>query len=60
MISVLLIVRREEEDGGENSSDLDEVGVGWFAVFNLELFSSCFEERGDMEFNLACRHGLGV
>ena len=26
--------------------DLDEVGVGWLAVFDLEFFLSCFEERG--------------
>ena len=46
MIAVLLIVRSKEEDGGENGSDIDEVGVRWLAVFDLKLFSSCFEERG--------------
>ena len=32
-VSVLLIVRSEEEDGGDDGSDLDQVGVGWLAVF---------------------------
>ena len=47
VIAVLLIVRSEEEDQDENGSDLDKVGFGWLAVFDLELFSSCFEERGE-------------
>ena len=28
-------------------SDLDEVGVGWLAVFDLKVLSRCFEERGE-------------
>ena len=54
MIAVLLIVRSEEEDRGENGSDLDEVGVGWLSVFDLKLFSRCFEDRGE----LFGRHGV--
>ena len=27
--AVFLIVRIEEEDGDDNDSDIDEVGVGW-------------------------------
>ena len=46
VITVLLIVRVEEEDGGENGLDLDKVGVRWLAVFDLEFFSCRFEERG--------------
>ena len=54
VVAVFLIVRSKEEDGGENGSDIDEVGVGWLAVFNLEVFSSCFEERG----KFFGRHGV--
>ena len=54
VIAVILIIRSEEEDGGENGSDIEEVGVGLLAVFGLELLSSCFEERGEF-FG---RHGV--
>ena len=54
VVSVFLIVRSEEEDGGENGSVLDKVGVGWLDVFDLEVFSSCFEERG----KFFGRHGV--
>ena len=47
MITVILIERRKEQDGGENGSDLDEVGVGWLDVFDLKRFLRCFEERGE-------------
>ena len=46
VVPVLLIVRSKEEDGGDDGSDLDKVGVDWLAVFDLEVFLSCFEERG--------------
>ena len=39
VIAVLLIVRSEDKDGGENGSDLEEVGVRWLVVFDLEFFS---------------------
>ena len=54
MGAVLLIARSEEEDGGDIGSDLDEVGVGWLAVFDPEVFSSCFEESG----KFFRRHGV--
>ena len=47
MVDVLLIMRSEEEDEGDNGLDLDELGFGLLAVFYLELFSSCFEECGE-------------
>ena len=47
MVPLFLIVRSKEEYGGDNGSDLDKVDVGWLAVFDLEVFSSCFEERGE-------------
>ena len=46
VVSVSNIVQSGEKDEGENGSDLDKVGVGWLAVLDLEIFSSCFEERG--------------
>ena len=46
VVPMFLIVRSEEEDGGDNSSDLEQAGVGWLAVFDLEVFSICFQERG--------------
>ena len=48
LVAVFLIVRSEEEDGGDNGSDIDEVGVGWLAVFDLEVFLICFEESGKL------------
>ena len=54
VVDVLLIVRSKEEDGGDNGSDLDDVGVDWLTVFELKLFLSCFEERGEF-FG---RHGV--
>ena len=54
VIAVLLIVRGEENDGGENGLDLDKVGVRWLDEFDLEFFSSCFEDRGEF-FG---RHGV--
>ena len=46
MVSVLLVAGSKEEDGGDDGSDLDQLGVGWLAVFDLEFFSCRFEERG--------------
>ena len=48
VVAVFLVVRSEDEDGGDNGSDLDEVGVGWLAVFDLDVFSGCFVERGNL------------
>ena len=56
VVSVLLIIRSEEGDGGDDSSDLDQVGVGWLAVFDLKVFSCRFEEHG-IFFR---RHGVGA
>ena len=38
VVSVLLIARIKEDDGGDEGSDLDQVGAGWLAVFNLKVF----------------------
>ena len=46
VVYVLLIVRSKEEDGGDDVFDLDQVGVGWLAVFDLEVFPCRFEEGG--------------
>ena len=46
VVSVLLIVMSKEEDEGNDGSDLDQVGVGWLAIFDLKVFSCRFEERG--------------
>ena len=53
VIAALLMVQREEEDGGENGSDIFEVGVSCLAIFDLKLFLSCFEDHGE----LFRRHG---
>ena len=64
MVAVFLIVRSKEENGGDNGSDIYEVGVGWLDVFDLEFFSSCFKSvesySGKMDSNLACWRGSGV
>ena len=44
--SVSLIVLNEEEDGDDDGYDIEQIGVGWLAVFDLKVFSCCFEERG--------------
>ena len=46
LVSVILIVGCKEEDGGDYCYDLDYVGVGRLAVFDLEVSSFHFEERG--------------
>ena len=58
MVSVFLIVRIKEEDGDDNGSDLDQVGVGWLAVFDLEVFLSCFKERGKFFRQHGVQNGL--
>ena len=55
VVYVLLIVMSKEEDGGDDGSDLDQVGVGWLAIFDLKVFSCRFEERG----KFFRRHGVG-
>ena len=60
VVAVFLIVRSEEEDGVDNVSDLDEVGVGWLAVFDLGDFLSCFEERGKFFRQHGVRSGLSA
>ena len=60
VIAVFLIVRSKEEDGGDNGLDLDEVGVGWLAVFDLEVLSSCLEERGKFFGRHGVRSGLSA
>ena len=56
MVSVLLMVGSEEEDGGDDGSDIDQVGVGWLAVFDLEVFLCRFKERG----KFFSRNGVGA
>ena len=56
VVSILFIVGSKEEDGGDDGSDLDQVGVGWLAVFDLKVFSCRFEERG----KFFRRHGVRV
>ena len=56
LVSVLLIVGSEEKNGGDDGSDLDQVSVGWLAVFDLEVFLCRFEERG----KFFRRHGVGA
>ena len=60
VVAVFLIVRSEEEDVGDNGSDLDKVGVGWLAVFDLEVFSSCSKERGKFFRRHGVRSGLST
>ena len=48
VVSVLLIVRSEEEDGGNEGSEIDQVGLGWLAVFDLKVFLCRFKERGKL------------
>ena len=56
VVSVLLIVGSEEENEGDDGSDLYQVGVGWLAVIDLEVFLCRFEERG----KFFRRHGIGA
>ena len=56
VVPVFLIVRSEEEDGGDDGSDLDQVGVGWLDVFDLEVLLCCFKECG----RFFRRHGVGA
>ena len=60
VVVVFLIIQSEEEDGGENGSDINEVGVGWLAVFDLEVLSSCFEERGKFSGRHGAQSGLSA
>ena len=56
VVSVILIIRSENEDGGDDGSDLDQVGVGWLDVFDFKVFLCRFEERG----KFFRRHGVGA
>ena len=56
MVSFLLIVRSEEENGGDYGSDIGQVGVGWLAIFDLKVFLCRFEESG----KFFRRHGVGA
>ena len=47
MVSILFVVGFEEDDGGDECPDFDQVGVGRLAVFDLEVFSCRFEKRGE-------------
>ena len=60
VVSVLLIIWSKEEDGGDNGSDLDKVGVGWLAIFDLEGFLICFEEHGKLSRRHGVRSGLSA
>ena len=60
VVAVFLIIRSKEEDGGDNGLYIDEVGVGWLAVFDLEVFSSCFEKRGKFFGRHGVRSGLSA
>ena len=57
-VSVLLTIESEEEDGDDYISDLDQVGVGWLAIFDLEAFSFCFDERGKFFWRHCVKAGL--
>ena len=58
VVAVFLIVRSEEENGGDNGSDIYEVGVGWLDVFDLVVFLSCFKERGNLFRQNGVQSGL--
>ena len=58
VVSVLLIVRSEEEDRGSDGSYLDQVGIGWLAVFDLEVFSCRLKELGKFFRRHGIRAGL--
>ena len=60
LVAVFLVVRVEEEDGGDNGSDIDEAGVSWLAVFDLEVLLSCFEVRGKFCRRHGVRSGLSA
>ena len=45
VVFVLLVLGYKEEDGGDDCSDLEQVGVGTLTVFDLKAFSCRFEER---------------
>ena len=61
MVAVFLIVRRKVDDGGDNDSDLDKVGVGWLAVLTSKSSQSDSKSvessSGNMESDLAYRSG---
>ena len=53
-----LIVRSKEGGGGDDGSDLDQIGISWLAVFVHKVFSCCFEERGKFFRRNSLRAGL--
>ena len=56
VVSVLLIVSSKEEDGGDDGSDLYQVGFSLLAIFYLRDFWCRFEERG----KIFRRHCVGA
>ena len=46
LVSVLIVIGCKEEDGGDGCPDLDQVGVGRLAVFDLKVFSCRFKKCG--------------
>ena len=46
VVSALFVLRYDKEDGGDDCSDIDQVGVVSLAVFNPEVFACRFEEHG--------------
>ena len=58
MVTVLFVVGCEEEYGGDDCPDFDQVGVGRLAVFDLKVFSFRFKKRGQFFRRHAVIDGL--
>ena len=47
MVSLHLVIGCEEEDGGDDRPNLDQLGIGRLDVFDLEGFLCCLKNRGE-------------
>ena len=56
VVSVPLIKRSKEADLGDDGFDIDQVGVGWLAVFDFEVLMCRFKELG----KFLRIHGVGT
>ena len=60
VVNFLFVIGCDEEDGGDDCPDFDQLGVGRLAVFDLKVFSCRFKKHGQFFWRHVVMDGLSA